>query len=80
MASEGLCFLININLCYQIKVNISFSMFSFTFRGLLVIYFFVSILDGINILQLMAYVGEGNGNLLQYSCLENPWREKSGGL
>ena len=24
--------------------------------------------------------GEGNGNLLQYSCLENPGTEESGGL
>ena len=24
--------------------------------------------------------GEGNGNPLQYSCLENPIREESGGL
>ena len=24
--------------------------------------------------------GEGNGNPLQYSCLENPMEEKSGGL
>ena len=24
--------------------------------------------------------GEGNGNLVQYSCLENPWTEEHGGL
>ena len=24
--------------------------------------------------------GEGNGNPLQYSCLENPWREEPGKL
>ena len=24
--------------------------------------------------------GEGNDNLLQYSCLENPWTEEPGGL
>ena len=24
--------------------------------------------------------GEENGNLLQYSCLENPWTEEPGGL
>ena len=24
--------------------------------------------------------GEGNGNPLQYSCLEIPWTEESGGL
>ena len=24
--------------------------------------------------------GEGNGNPLQYSCLENPWTEELGGL
>ena len=24
--------------------------------------------------------GEGNGNLLQYSCLENPWMEEPGRL
>ena len=24
--------------------------------------------------------GEGNGNPLQYSCLENPWTEGSSGL
>ena len=26
------------------------------------------------------FPGEGNGNLLQYSCLENPWTEEPGGL
>ena len=26
------------------------------------------------------YLGVGNGNLLQYSCLENSWKEKPGGL
>ena len=25
-------------------------------------------------------LGEGNGYPLQYSCLENPWTEKPGGL
>ena len=25
-------------------------------------------------------LGEGNGTLLQYSCLENPWTEEPGGL
>ena len=24
--------------------------------------------------------GEGNGNPVQYSCLENPWTEEPGGL
>ena len=24
--------------------------------------------------------GEGNGNPLQYSCLEDPWMEETGGL
>ena len=24
--------------------------------------------------------GEGNGNPLPYSCLENPWTEETGGL
>ena len=24
--------------------------------------------------------GKGNGNPLQYSCLENPWTEEPGGL
>ena len=24
--------------------------------------------------------GGGNGNLLHYSCLKNPWTEESGGL
>ena len=24
--------------------------------------------------------GEGNGNLLQYSCLKNPWTEETGEL
>ena len=24
--------------------------------------------------------GEGNGNLLQYSCLKNPWTEETGRL
>ena len=27
-----------------------------------------------------SYFGEGNGNPLQYSCLENPWTEKPGRL
>ena len=27
-----------------------------------------------------SYPGEGNGNPLQYSCLENPWIEEPGGL
>ena len=32
-------------------------------------------------LSMRACVGEGNGNPLQYSCLENPRnREESGGL
>ena len=26
------------------------------------------------------FPGEGNGNPLQYSCLEVPWREEPGGL
>ena len=26
------------------------------------------------------HIGEGNGTPLQYSCLENPWTEESGGL
>ena len=26
------------------------------------------------------YSGEGNGNPLQYSCLQNPWTEETGGL
>ena len=26
------------------------------------------------------FYGEGNGNRLQYSCLENPWMEEPGGL
>ena len=26
------------------------------------------------------YIGEGNMNALQYSCLENPWTEEPGGL
>ena len=26
------------------------------------------------------YPGEGNGNPLQYSCLENPWTEEPSGL
>ena len=29
---------------------------------------------------LGSFLGEGNGNPLQYSCLENPWTEKPGGL
>ena len=28
----------------------------------------------------MVQSGEGHGNLLQYSCLENPWTEEPGGL
>ena len=30
--------------------------------------------------QLSHSHGEGNGTLLQYSCLENPWTEEPGGL
>ena len=30
--------------------------------------------------ELGRYPGEGNGNLLQYSCLENPWTEETSGL
>ena len=26
------------------------------------------------------FLGEGNGNPLQYSCLENPWTEEPGRL
>ena len=26
------------------------------------------------------YIGEGNGNPLQYSCLDNPWVEEPGRL
>ena len=26
------------------------------------------------------FPGEGHGNPLQYSCLENPWTEEPGGL
>ena len=26
------------------------------------------------------FPGRGNGNTLQYSCLENPWTEEPGGL
>ena len=33
-----------------------------------------------SILGLGRSPGEGNGNLLQYSCLGNPWTEESGGL
>ena len=29
---------------------------------------------------LGTHPGEGNGNPLQYSCLENPWTEEPGGL
>ena len=32
------------------------------------------------ILGLGRSSGEGNGNPLQYSCLENPWTEEPGGL
>ena len=31
-------------------------------------------------LRLGSYSGEGNGTLLQYSCLENPWTEEPGRL
>ena len=31
-----------------------------------------------SILGLRRYPGEGNGNLLQYSCLENPTEEPGG--
>ena len=30
--------------------------------------------------QLKCFYGEGNGNPLQYSCLEIPWVEEPGGL
>ena len=33
-----------------------------------------------NIIHLNIHLGEGNGTPLQYSCLENPWTEESGGL
>ena len=29
---------------------------------------------------LERFLGEGNGNPLQYSCLKNPWTEEPGGL
>ena len=29
---------------------------------------------------VLVYIGEGNGNPLQYSCLENSWIEEPGGL
>ena len=32
------------------------------------------------ILELKLLKGEGNGNPLQYSCLENPWTEEPGRL
>ena len=33
-----------------------------------------------NAKHLLRNTGEGNGNPLQYSCLENPWTEEPGGL
>ena len=33
-----------------------------------------------SILGLGRSLGVGNGNLLQYSCLENLWTEEPGGL
>ena len=30
--------------------------------------------------RILGCFGEGNGNPLQYSCLENPWTEEPGGL
>ena len=33
-----------------------------------------------SILGLGSSPGEGNGTLLQYSCLGNPWTEEPGGL
>ena len=33
-----------------------------------------------NAKHLLRNTGEGNGNPLQYSCLENPWTEESGRL
>ena len=30
--------------------------------------------------RLGRYIGEENGNLLQYSCLQNPWTEEPGRL
>ena len=29
---------------------------------------------------IVSVPGEGNGNLFQWSCLENPWTEEPGGL
>ena len=36
--------------------------------------------DAVYIPGLGRSPGEGNGNPLQYSCLEIPWTEESGGL
>ena len=30
--------------------------------------------------RLGRYIGEENGNLLRYSCLQNPWTEEPGRL
>ena len=32
------------------------------------------------LLHYLNGIGEGNGTLLQYSCLENPWTEEPGRL
>ena len=31
-------------------------------------------------MKIWGEMGEGNGNPLQYSCLENSWTEEPGGL
>ena len=36
--------------------------------------------QGIHFAMNITDTGEGHGNPLQYSCLENPWTEKPGGL
>ena len=38
------------------------------------------ILNNFILFKYMALHGEGDGNPLQYSCLENPWTKEPGGL
>jgi len=35
-------------------------------------YIFTKIDENVNIIVWQSFLGEGNGNSLQYSCLENP--------
>ena len=48
-------------------------------------YIFTKIDNSVNIIVWQSFLGEGNGNSLQYSCLENPtdrgvWRDIAHGV